>query len=65
MTVSIMYRKTREIVCSYFNVKEVKHDEEFKVVKSCTIYFERDEVNDITILSPATINLEKFKVIID
>lgn len=65
MTVSVMYRKSGEIIATYFNVKEVKHDDEFKVAKSCTIYFERDEVNDITIYSPLTINLEKFKIIID
>lgn len=65
MIVSIIYKKTGEVVCTYFNVKEVRHDDEFKVAKSCTIYFERDEANDITILSPATVNLEKFKVIID
>lgn len=65
MTVSIMYRRTGDLVCTYFSVKEIRHDDEFKVAKSCTLYFERDEEKDITIYSPLTINLEKFKVIID
>ena len=69
MKVHIVYKATGEKVCTYYNCIKISKDEgyveNYTPIHSCTLHFSRDEEKDITILSPCTVNLDKFDIIIE
>lgn len=64
MKVFVTYKATCEPVMTLYNVRKIERDETTGK-KYATLYFDRDEENDITILSPLTWNLNKYSLLID
>lgn len=62
MRVHIIYKETGEKVCTYYNCEEIVKDIAGGTV---TLKFKRDEVNEKTILSPCSVRLEKFDILIE
>lgn len=64
MKVFITYNATCEPVAEFYHVRKIERDETTNR-KYATLYFDRDEENDKTILSPLTWDLNKYHLMID
>ena len=64
MKVFVTYNATCTPVAQFYNVRKIERDETTGH-KYATLYFDRDEENDKTILSPLTWDLDKYHLMID
>lgn len=64
MKVTVIYNATGDRIAVFYNVKKIERDATTDK-KYATMYFDRDEENDKTILSPLSWDLEKYHLGID
>lgn len=65
MKVSVMYKKTGEVIATYYTVRKIEKDEVNVGSKEyATLFFDRDEENEVTIFSPLSFSLDKYDLVI-
>lgn len=64
MVVCVTYNATCTPVAQFYNVKKIERDD-IPGKKYATMYFDRDEENDKTIMSPLSWDLEKYHLMVD
>ena len=64
MKVTVIYKKTGEQIATYYTVRKIEKDEVSGSKEYVTIFFERDEENEVTIFSPLSFSLDKYDLVI-
>ena len=66
MKVTVLYAKTAEPVVTYYSVRKIERDEpNSNGIPYATLFFDRDEEDNITILSPVSLNMDKYNLLVD